>query len=334
MEPIAFYTWQALTLAVQHDRPQMAAELEPLLYDLSWVRTEAGAHAPTLCLTVRQDDHRCRLPPTAREVFRAEGVRGLACGDDDYLTIEASLLRLKMQQGRGEAWLAPTFAAMPISLRRTFWAFGPLKLLRPLGFFSAHAAGVVSGHGDGLLIIGRSGSGKSTLALGLLRQGWSVLSDDAVLLRRQPDGVAALACRKHLYVHAEAATRYADLPLGEEVPDGAGGWKRCIDIETAFPAQQVAGCRPRVLLFSHIVPQPQSVLRPMDGPTALGQLLTHSGPQLFDRRTMRPHLEVLQGLVQQTTAYALQAGRDLYEEPCTLMRLLREAEGAARWPDW
>ena len=135
MEPIAFYTWQALTLAVQHDRPQTAAELEPLLHDLSWVRTEAGAHAPTLCLTVRQDDHRCRVPPTAWEVFRAEGVRGLACGDDYYLTIEASLLRLKMMQGRGEAWLAPTFAAMPISLRRTFWAFGLLKLLRPLGLY-------------------------------------------------------------------------------------------------------------------------------------------------------------------------------------------------------
>ena len=334
MEPIAFYTWQALTLAVQHGRPQRVAEIGPLLHDLSWVRTEAGAHAPTLCLTVRQDDHRGRIPPTAWEVFRAEGVRGLECGDDYYLTDEASLLHLKMQQGRGEAWLAPTFAAKPISLQRNFWAFGLLKLLRPLGFFSVHAAGVISAHGDGLLIIGRSGSGKSTLTLGLLRQGWGVLSDDAVLLRRQPDGVDALACRKHLYVHAEAATRYADLPLGEEVADDAGGRKRCIDIETVFPAQQVAGCRPRVLLFSHIVPQPQSALRPMDGPTALGQLLTHSGPQLFDRRTMRPHLEVLQGLVRQTTTYELRAGRDLYEEPCTLMRLLREAEGVARWPDW
>jgi hypothetical protein len=72
----------------------------------------------------------------------------------------------------------------------------------------------------------------------------------------------------------------------------------------------------------------------MDGPTALGQLLTHSGPQLFDRRTMRPHLDVLQGLVQQTTTYDLKAGRDLYEEPRTLGRLLREAEGVTPWPDW
>jgi hypothetical protein len=115
-------------------------------------------------------------------------------------------------------------------LQRNFWAFGLLKLLRPLGFFSLHAAGVVSGHGRGLLINGRPGSGKSTLAL--------------------------------------------------------------------------------------------------------GQLLAHSSPQLFDRPTMRPHLDVLQRLLQQTTAYELQAGRDLYEAPRTLVHLLREAEGAARWPDW
>ena len=73
-------------------------------------------------------------------------------------------------------------------------------------------------------------------------------------------------------------------------------------------------------------------MRPLHGPMALKQLLTHSGPQGFDRQTMQLHLEVLRQLLQQTTAYELRAGRDLYEAPRTLMRLLREVEGAARWP--
>jgi hypothetical protein len=334
VEQIAFYTWHELTLAVQHEGPQTAAELGPLLHDLSWVCTEAGGRHPALCLTVRVDDHRRRVPATAREVFRAEEFWGLECRNDFYLTDGASLLHLQVGQGRGEAWLAPAFAAKPVILRRNFWAFGLLKLLRPLGLFSLHAAGVVSGRGDGLLIVGGSGSGKSTLALGLMRQGWGLLSDDAVLLRRQPEGIEALACRKHVYVNADTAARYADLPLAEEVPDGAGGLKRRVGVEKAFPAQQMAGCRPRVLLFSHIVPRPQSALRPVDGPSALGQLLAHSGPQLFDRPTMRPHLDVLRRLLQQTVSYELRAGRDLYEDPHTLVRLLREAEGAARWPGW
>ena len=159
-----------------------------------------------------------------------------------------------------------------------------------------------------------------------------MLSDDAVLLRRHSEGVDALACRKHVYVHAEAAAHQADLPLREEVPDRTGGWKRRVDIDRAFPQQQVASCRPQVLLFASIVPQSHSTVHPVESPTALKQLLTHSGPQLFDRATMRPHLDVLQRLVRHTMSYALQAGRDLYEEPRTLVHLLREAEGAARWP--
>jgi HPr serine kinase-like protein len=331
--PRDFYTWQDLTLAVQHDRPQPAAELGPLLHDLSWERTEVGERRPSLSLTVHRDDHRLRVPPRAREVFQAEGFRGLACDDEFYLTDGVSLLHLQVSQGRGEAWLVPAFATKPRLLQRTFWAFGLLKLLRPLGLYSLHAAGVVHAPDGGLLIVGRSGSGKSTLALGLLRQGWVLLSDDAVLLRRHAEGVKALACRKHVYVHAEAAARYTDLPLEAEVPDGAGGHRRRVGIETAFPAQQVAGCRPRVLLFSRIVSCTHSTLRSLDGPTALMHLLAHSGPQVFDRQTMQPHLEVLRQLLQQTTAYELRAGRDLYEEPSMLVSLLREAEGAARWPD-
>jgi hypothetical protein len=334
MEPIALYTWHALTLEVQHDRPQTAAELSRLLGDLSWVRTEADGRRPTLSLTVHSDEHRCCAAPPGREVFRAEGFWGRTCGDDFYLTDGSSLLHLQGGQGRGEAWLAPAFAAKPLRLQRTFWAFGLLKLLRPLGLYSLHAAGGVSGHGRGLLIVGGSGSGKSTLALGLLRQGWGILSDDAVLVRGRPEGVEALGCRKHVYVHADAAARHADLPSGEEVLDDTGRRKRRIDVETAFPAQQVAGCRPHVLLFSHIVSRPKSALRPVDASLALKLLLAHGGPQAFDRPTMRPHLEVLRRLLHQATAYELQAGRDLYEEPRTLVRLLREAEGAARWPDW
>jgi hypothetical protein len=332
--PTAYYTWQGLTLAVQDAQPPLATHLEALLQDLSWVRTAPEGEHPAVSLTVHRDDHRPHVPPTAREVWRAEGFCGLADGDACYLTDGASLVHMQGDEGCGEAWLAASFAAIPPYRQRAVWAFGLLKLLRPLGYFSLHAAGVVSRQGRGLLLVGPPGSGKSTLTLGLLRQGWGVLSDDAVLLRVQPDGVEALACRRPVYVHAEAAARHADLPFGEAVPDGTGGWKRRVAIETAFPTQQRTSCRPQGLLFASVVPQPQSALHPVAGPTAVQQLLTHSGPHLFDRATMRPHLEILQRLLQQTRVYALDAGRDLYEAPRTLTRLLREAEGVMLWPDW
>lgn len=334
MAPTASYTWHGLTLAVQDGATPLAASLEPLLSDLSWVRTAPGAGQPALSLMVHPDAQPPRIPPTAREVWRAEGFRGLAHGDAFYLTDGASLVHLQGGEGRGEMWLAASFAALTPYRQRAVWAFSLMKLLRPLGFFSLHAAGMVNQQGLGLLIVGRSGSGKSTLTLGLLRQGYGVLSDDAVLLWGRPDGVEALAGRRPVYVHAEAVARHADLPLGEAVPDGGGGWKRRVAIEIAFPTQPRACCRPQIVLLASIVPEPQSTLRPIAGPTAVRQLLTHSGPHLFDRATMRPHLDVLHQLLQQTRVYELDAGRDLYEEPYRLARLLREAEGVTLWPDW
>jgi hypothetical protein len=62
------------------------------------------------------------------------------------------------------------------------------------------------------------------------------------------------------------------------------------------------------------------------------RLLMSSAPQLFDRATMGQQLEVLSQLAQQTVAYEVHAGLDLYQRPRTLARLLREAEGATPWP--
>jgi hypothetical protein len=152
-----------------------------------------------------------------------------------------------------------------------------------------------------------------------------------VLLRLQPQGVEALAGRKHFYVAAAAASAYADLPLGEETSDMAGGRKRQVHIEEAYSEQYVPGCLPRVLLFARLVPQAHSAVLPLDHVSALKHLLAQSGRQLFDRGTMAQHLEVLTRLLQQTVTYELQAGLDLYHQPLTLAYLLAAAEEREQW---
>jgi hypothetical protein len=328
---MAWYTFHDLTLEVKQEGQESEEYLARLLQELSFVSIPALTGQPSLCLSVRLHDQGRRVPSMARTIFRAKGICGLEAGDDFYLTDGSSLLHLQPLQGRGDAQLAPAFFAKPLLLHLNFWAFGLVKLLRPRGIYSLHAAGVVTSEGLGLLIIGDSNSGKSTLAIGLVRQGWGYLSDDALLLRQQADGVEALAFRKHFYVNAGAAAAYADLPLGEEMLDNAGGRKRRVRIEAAYPGQYMPGCLPRVLLFSRIVPCPYSTLWPLDRPSALGHLLVQSGSQWFDRGTMAQHLEVLKRLMQQSATYELRAGLDLYRNPLTLVRLLAEAEGEERW---
>ena len=331
---MSLYTFQGLILDVRGTEDQPTRELEEVLLDLRWERTTTLGRNPGLLLSVRQ--HLEELPSAARGrvVFRDQWFCGLEHDDAFSLTDETSLLYLQPQRGYGKALLAPAFFAKPAVVRRHFWVFGLLKLLRPRGVYNLHAAGVINPAGKGLLIIGASGSGKSTLTIGLIRHGWGYLSDDTVLLRLQPQGVEALAVRKHCYVAAAEVPAYADLPLGKETTDLAGGWRRQVHIEASYPEQYVPRCLPQILLFARIVPHAQSALRPVDRVSALRRLLAQSGRQYFDRGTMAPHLELLRRLLHQTVAYELQAGLDLYHQPLTLVHLLTEVEGEGQWRGW
>ena len=277
---MALYTLYDLCLEIHQEIPETVTVLDQLLLDLSCVPTQASGRGADLCLSIRQHGTRLCLPPLAREVFRAEGFRGLEHGDDFYLTDGASLLHLQAKQGQGEAHLTPTFCHKPLSLQRTFWAFGLLKLLRPRGFYSLHAAGLITPAGRGVLIVGRSGSGKSTLTVGLVRQGWQYLSDDAVLLRLSPAGVIALALRQPCYVDRSALAIYTDLPLGAESPDGLGRSRQQLRLANAYPERSLSQCLPQVLLLARLVPDASSTMCRLDSLSVLKHLLAQSGPQL------------------------------------------------------
>ena len=108
-------------------------------------------------------------------------------------------------------------------------------------------------------MVGESGCGKSTLAIQLIREGWGYLSDDAVLLRLQPEGVEALAFRKPFSINTDNDTQYADLPYGgEDGPHPPGNKKRRVDIQDAYPEQYVTGCVPRIVVFPRIISEAQS----------------------------------------------------------------------------
>lgn len=325
---MVLYAFQALTLAVQTEAEASTAGLEPLLMDLSFVRTQAAVHAPALRLLIHPCPQAPPVPPGARAIFRADGLAGFAHGEDCYLTDDTSLFHLQPPQGQATAWLVPTFQDQPGLLRQQFWAFGLLKLLRPHGLFALHAAGVITERGQGLLIVGASGSGKSTLTLGVVQHGWRYLSDDAVLLHQQPAGVEALALRRPFALDGRAAAASSKLvcaPAGLPPPVPH---KYRVDIEQAYPGQYRSACLPQVVLFARIVPQASSTVRPLERPRSLQQLLAQSGPHLFDRSTMPQHLAVLNRLVHQATPYELLAGRDLYDHPGRLASLVADVEGA------
>lgn len=324
------YALDNLVLEVNSAEPTRE-DLDGLLQELSWVRTRSSVYKPTLHLSVSPNYRGFIIPRNCREVLRANDFLGLEVGDDFYLTDGSSLFHLRLAKGEGYARLAPSFSAKPSLTQANFWCFGLFKLIRPLGIYSLHAAGLATSDSVGLLLVGPSGSGKSTLAIGLIREGWRYLSDDAVLLLHRAQGVETLACRRSFYVDAVRSRDYPDLTLGEDIPDANGGRRRRVGIDEAYPQQYVPRCLPRVVIFPQIKRQYRSTLVPVNGVRALGALLAQSAPQLFDRTTMAGQLELLKRLLQQTETYELNAGTDLYHYPAKLIGLIKEAEGERNW---
>jgi len=326
----ALYALDQLVLELHLEEPR-GEDLDRLLQELSWVRTLQPTYKPALYLSVSSNNREFRIPRNCREVLRTDDFLGFEANDDFYLTDRSSVFHLRPAKGEGHARLAPSFFSKPRLVQGNFWCFGLLKLLRPLGIYSLHAAGLANRDGAGMLLVGASGSGKSTLAIGLIREGWSYLSDDAVLLRHGSEGVEAFACRRSFYIDAARSADYSDLSLGEEAPDSNGGRRRRVGIDQAYPDQYVPRCVPRVVIFPQVKHQAQSTLKPSDSVRALGLLLGQSAPQLFDRSHMLQHLELLKKLLQQAETYELNAGTDLYHDPAKLIGLIQEAQGERTW---
>jgi hypothetical protein len=321
----ARYTFHDLTLEVESEIEESAADLKDLLRELSWERTSSLDKA-NLSLLIRTRGQEPIVPPAASEVLRTDAFLGFQSGNHYYLTDGASVLHLDSRRLRAEAALDSSFFAKPERLRQTFWTFGLLKLLRPLGIYSLHAAGLVGPNGLGILVVGESGSGKSTLTVVLIRQGWRYLSDEAVLLRRRGERIDALSLRRDIYVDEGDARWHADLASGPTRWDRLGKKRQRLAIEAIYPAHRTTSCTPRTLVFPRIASSPRSNFLPLDQKRSWKRLLAQSGPQLFDRDTMPGHLAVLQTLLLQTKSLELRTGRNVYDDPEGFARLFAAVE--------
>jgi hypothetical protein len=150
-------------------------------------RNDSTPHYHNITLKFKNNNTSIKIPETAHELSTSSSLRVLKDGDFCYLIKEDSVSQLDLVNSMGVVSISPTFWRKPIKSQQEFLMLSLLWLLRQHGIYALHANGLVKE--SGILFVGGSGSGKSTSSLSLIRQGWSYLSDDVILLRNSLDGI-------------------------------------------------------------------------------------------------------------------------------------------------
>jgi len=267
-----------------------------------------------------------RCPPE-REAFVLSDAAISRAGDTTYrIVLDGSVVDVD-GSAVVKIWLdRPLNADSDLPTRVVCYAL--LPALRRCGVFELHGGAVVDGvTGRAILICGPSGSGKSTLTLQLAADGWSYVSDDAVLLNAGSTRVEAFGLRR-LFGVTRRTLEAMGLPYrGVPIDDGASGDSvKCrLEPQALFPSGFARTCGPDLLVFPVVTGEPTSRLRRLSPAQAMAHLIRLCPWSCYDRATAREFLDVLARLVRQTASFDLLAGRDLLGDPDYTSNLLRSA---------
>ena len=200
---------------------------------------------------------------------------------------------------------------------------GLAPLLRRRGYQLLHAAGVSYG-GKGLLLVGQSFSGKTTTALNLVLRGWSLLSNDVVLVKESADGTqVAYPVPDIVTLRPKTLALLPDLPLDQIGRQFVPNVKLADNI---LPASQlVDDWSPPVpvgaLCFLQVGNRPHTLIKTLKQAMGLSILLQES-MDVWDRPMVTQQTDRLTRLCLNTPCYRVALGEDFAAQPAQFARLL------------
>ncbi|MDR4497680.1 MAG: hypothetical protein MRK02_07165 [Candidatus Scalindua sp.] len=320
---VCHYSLYGLTIAVRCEGKGVEDQIQKLFNTFPFMKLSDAGTPAHLTLQFASTEVSVDIPHAASGPLSCYDVSIFRLDDTVYITDGSSLFQLHPHKGVGFLTIHGSFQEKTPLSKYNLFLIGLIHLLSPRGFYELHGAALLR-DGLGVLLLGDSGSGKSTATLSLVNQGWHYISDDALLLKCLENRVEVFSFRNKFYLAPELVHHYPEiLPYLEESKSGADT-KRFLDVESMYPNQFCSQGIPKILLFTSIVPEPESRLVPVDPTSALVKLTKQSASILFNRQTAKNHLEVLKQLVYQAESFQLLAGRDLHEEPGKITEVLSE----------
>jgi hypothetical protein len=264
------------------------------------------------------------LPPAERTVYEVAGVEfRYSQGRDQLQVLRHGRPLAVCNPGGGEArFRVGEGGADDLELySQTLFTICLLELMKPLGRFGLHAAGV-SLDGAGLLIAGPSGVGKSTLAVLLLqalRSRAGFLGDDMLFLRQGSGEIVVLGWPEAINVGGW--TRRMVSGLESRVHEAASnGRKENISAAAISGASPAFEAVPAVIVLPRLTGRDRSTITPMSRDEALFELAPNV--LLTESASSGAHLALLASLARSCPCYRLDAGSDLDRLPHLLLGLM------------
>jgi hypothetical protein len=187
-------------------------------------------------------------------------------------------------------------------------------LLGRLGYALVHSAAVVSPNGTALLLTGDARSGKSTTTVNLITRGWSYLSDDQVILRKDSGGVSVLGLLRPFHL---------DQGWGHRRPVAR---RRAVDPATLGPGRRLKAAPLGSLVFPRVEAAAPTALRRLAPADAVAALVRQSPWLLADPASAPRILELLR-LAAESPGFVLSLGLDTFSNAELLEEVLVSATG-------
>jgi len=236
----------------------------------------------------------------ARNVTKSKGEHlflysGLKASQRDgkvWLRGRGAHISIDRQKKEIQAWLGPGAMSRRLWLSQVVLPLCFIEILRARGCFYFHAACLRSPSGKVWLFPGNSGSGKTTLTRKLVKYGYNVLSDDAVVIRREKRGSIRV------------------VPFRDLLWTG----HRPINGVTTFKIMNEAKRVDRIGFLS-LRPDKKTHLTPLNPSEALAKIIPSSPHVLSSKHDSLPHLDLLRILVQGAKCFTLTFGKDAIKFP-------------------
>jgi len=319
---IGSFLIQGLTVNI-HCEQALFSGLEP--YFSSLCRGNMRSVTNTLDLGLNICDTPSPIPLDAIKEIEGPWITYYSRGNTLYfISKDASLISLDPVHRKAKGFLTHDILKKPLDC---FLFVGePLaEMHKYRGLYCLHAAALY-GSDIGILVSGESGCGKTTTSLSLVTNGFKYISDDTLLIEKLNGGVTVYPLYKSFNINQDTVKRFPHLfKNGNKLFSEKG--KVPIDISKLIPDSHIQSAKPDVIIFPKIISSAKSNIQPI-GQLEVYQRLLSQIILSIDNNIAEKQLNALELLVKQTKGFELLSGKDLYENPDSILDLIGKLRNA------